>query len=132
MRIKVGPRVISDDHTPIMVVLTQADRHNIANMAENANRYAAAPDGFFATKESFARWMEEGFESDLIDEFPHDDRPEELERAIASIGALKVLTTEERRNFTLIVNIAKAYQSIIEVRARRMRELKAELGDLRD
>ena len=43
MRIKIGDQIFDGSDQPIMVVLDETDRKNIANMPESATRYCLHP-----------------------------------------------------------------------------------------
>jgi hypothetical protein len=55
MKIKVGDRVYDGSDIPIMVILTDQDKNNIARMPEWATKYAQYPDTL--TEEEVSRWM---------------------------------------------------------------------------
>ena len=55
MRIKVGDVVYDPNDTPIMVILTDADKFNISHMAPEATKYAAFPSAML-TQEA-EQWM---------------------------------------------------------------------------
>lgn len=62
VKIKVRGRVYDANAEPIMVILTDQDKKNIANMAPDAKMYAAVPDGYFESTDAFLAWMDEGEE----------------------------------------------------------------------
>lgn len=57
MKVKIGDQVFDSKDQPIMVVLSQADRRNIENMAPEATMYASFPDGF-GTPDQMLAWMD--------------------------------------------------------------------------
>ncbi len=58
MKVKVGDKVYGSGKQPIMVILTERDKENIANMIPSATRYAAY-DPEVMTSEEALEWMEE-------------------------------------------------------------------------
>ncbi len=56
MKIKVGNRIISSKDEPIMVILSDVDKYNIAHMTSQAYRYAAFPDNWDPNKTK--EWMD--------------------------------------------------------------------------
>lgn len=56
MKVKIGDRVYDGEEQPIMVVLTDADKANIANMAPECSKYAAFPEGM--DEAEVRLWME--------------------------------------------------------------------------
>ncbi len=57
MKVKVGNTIFDGEVEPVMVIMTDKDKENIANMAEGATKYASAPDDF--DKDDFEAWMSE-------------------------------------------------------------------------
>lgn len=58
MKVKVGDIIYNDSEFPIMVILTNDDKENIANMNLDATKYCAFPaDGW--KEEDVKKWMEE-------------------------------------------------------------------------
>lgn len=58
MKVKVGDRVYSYLKQPVMVVLAEQDKKNIANMPPEATRYCSYPtEGW--TKEEILEWMKD-------------------------------------------------------------------------
>lgn len=57
MKVKVGEVIYDEEEQPIMVVLTDKDKENIANMAPGCTKYCAYPDEGYAPK-----WVEEWME----------------------------------------------------------------------
>ena len=45
MKVKIGDKIYSDREQPIMVILTQRDKENIANMAKEDTKYCSYPGG---------------------------------------------------------------------------------------
>lgn len=59
MKIKVGDKVYDGDEVPIMIIMNKKDKENIANMPEDATKYAVF--SFYGWSESAIRaWMSEG------------------------------------------------------------------------
>lgn len=58
MKVKIGNKVYSSEDQPIMVILTDKDKFNIAHMAPEATRYAEF-NVFDWTDEEILEWMEE-------------------------------------------------------------------------
>ena len=44
MKVKVGNKVYDPEEEPVMVILTEQDKKNIANMLPDATKYAMFPD----------------------------------------------------------------------------------------
>jgi hypothetical protein len=59
MKIKVGDTVYDGENEPIMVILTEKDKQNIANMLPEATRYCQFPGDKF-TLEQIDVWMGPG------------------------------------------------------------------------
>lgn len=45
MKVKIGNKIYDSTKEPIMLILKDADKQNIANMAPHATMYCEAPDG---------------------------------------------------------------------------------------
>jgi hypothetical protein len=58
MKVKVGNKIYDAENEPVMVILTDMDKYNIACMADDATMYAAAPEDYFS-EEEFEEWMYE-------------------------------------------------------------------------
>lgn len=58
MKIKVGNIIVSAEIQPVMVILSEQDKINIANMLPHCTKYACFPDKW-GTKEKMYQWMEE-------------------------------------------------------------------------
>lgn len=56
MKIKVDNRIYDPNRDPVMVILSEADKRNIADMPPEATRYAAFPEGM--SKEDAEKFME--------------------------------------------------------------------------
>ena len=55
MRIKVGDTIYDAGEEPVMVILSETDKQNIANMLPEATKYCGYPEG---TDRDFIReWM---------------------------------------------------------------------------
>lgn len=48
MKVKVGDRVYNGSEQPVMVILTDQDKRNIAAMHRECTKYCEAPDGMSA------------------------------------------------------------------------------------
>ena len=44
MKVKVGDKIYDGEKEPVMVILTDDDKENIANMAPEAHKYCAYPN----------------------------------------------------------------------------------------
>ena len=56
MQIKIGNRIYDGNDEPVMVILSNADKKNIANMLPRATKYCCHPDNI--SKEEITKWME--------------------------------------------------------------------------
>lgn len=56
MKVKVGNKVYDGNQEPVMVILTDEDKRNIANMLPECTKYAVCPDD--NPQSDFDRWME--------------------------------------------------------------------------
>lgn len=59
MKIKVGKKIYDGETEPVMVILSDNDKNNIANMLPECKRYCSYPDGWFGTDEDAYSWMED-------------------------------------------------------------------------
>ena len=57
MKIKVGNKICDGDDEPVMVILTNKDKQNIANMAKGCQKYCEHPDTM--DDEEIYEWMAE-------------------------------------------------------------------------
>jgi translation elongation factor P/translation initiation factor 5A len=57
MLIKIGNKLYDPNIQPVMVILTDKDKENIALMDSEAHKYCAYPEGMNA--EEILKWMEE-------------------------------------------------------------------------
>lgn len=57
MKVKIGNQVYISTYQPIMVILDDNDKRNIANMPPDAHQYAEFPDTF--DEEQVRAWMSE-------------------------------------------------------------------------
>jgi len=57
MKVKVGEVVYDSESLPIMVILTEKDKENIANMHEDATKYAEFNDDCGWSVEEKQQWM---------------------------------------------------------------------------
>ena len=44
MKVKIGDKIYSDCDEPIMIILTESDKFNIANMSPNNYKYCSYPE----------------------------------------------------------------------------------------
>lgn len=58
MKVKVGDVVTDGGDEPVMVILSPADKKNIAAMHNGATKYCCYPDGM--DPDGISRWMKEG------------------------------------------------------------------------
>lgn len=56
MKVKVGDKVFDYREQPIMIILTDQDKENIANMPPDAYRYCLYPTEH-CTEEEILEWM---------------------------------------------------------------------------
>lgn len=56
MKVKIFDKIYDANEQPIMIILTEQDKKNIANMHPDATKYACFPDTGFE-KEFIERWM---------------------------------------------------------------------------
>lgn len=56
MKVKIGNTIYSPTEQPIMLILTDSDKKNIANMAKDATKYVGYPDS--ANEDEVRKWME--------------------------------------------------------------------------
>lgn len=59
MKVKIGNKVYTSKDFPIMVILTEKDKFNIAHMLPEATRYAEFDEELGMTKEEKEQWMED-------------------------------------------------------------------------
>lgn len=59
MKIKVGNKVYDGEKEPVMVILTEQDKKNIANMLPEATRYCMYPSDEYSI-DYIDKWMDEG------------------------------------------------------------------------
>ena len=57
MKVKVGDRIYDSDLEPVMIILSDNDKKNIANMHPDATKYAVFPDNMLWTVEEMQTWM---------------------------------------------------------------------------
>lgn len=57
MQVKVGDKIFSSDYQPIMVILTDSDKTNIANMLPECSKYATFQDDW-GDPEAMRAWMD--------------------------------------------------------------------------
>ena len=55
MKVKVGDTVYDGAVVPVMVILSDADKNNIANMLPECTKYASFPDGI--SEAEIGVWM---------------------------------------------------------------------------
>lgn len=51
MKVKIGNKIYDAAKQPIMVILSEKDKENIANMIDSATKYCGYPDSGFTEKE---------------------------------------------------------------------------------
>ena len=57
MKVKVGDTIFVSDNQPIMVILTDDDKSNIANMDPDCTKYATFQDDW-GTQKQMLEWMD--------------------------------------------------------------------------
>lgn len=57
MKVKVGDKVYDSENEPVMVILSDRDKVNIASMADTYSKYACFPSDF--PDEEVSTWMHE-------------------------------------------------------------------------
>lgn len=60
MRVKIGDEWFDSHDEPMMVVLSDKDKRNIANMIPEADRYAQFPNDRFSSFDML-EWMDVGY-----------------------------------------------------------------------
>lgn len=60
MKVKVGEKVYDAKATPVMVILSDLDKANIARMLPECDRYACFPEEAAMTQQDMLRWMRYG------------------------------------------------------------------------
>ena len=50
MKVKVGNKIYDAENEPIMVILNDNDKENIARMLPDATKYCSYPEGYDETK----------------------------------------------------------------------------------
>jgi hypothetical protein len=58
VKVKVGDKIFDAEKEPILVILTESDKYNIANLPPNAPGYAVFPGSMDADR--VAAWAREG------------------------------------------------------------------------
>ena len=53
MKVKIGDKIYSSEETPVMVILTEQDKLNIANMNPECTKYCVFDNDFISNEE----WM---------------------------------------------------------------------------
>lgn len=64
MKVKIGDTIYQGKDQPVMVVLTDKDKENIANMLPEATKYCEFPDSM--TEDEAQEWMAESNNNDKI------------------------------------------------------------------
>ena len=59
MKVKVGNKIYDGEAEPVMVILTDSDKANIAHMLPECTKYAAFPDDLGWSDEEMYEWMGE-------------------------------------------------------------------------
>ena len=57
MIVKIGDNVVDSKDQPVMVILSDEDKRNIANMDPGANKYISYPDDL--DPDEVQKWIEE-------------------------------------------------------------------------
>lgn len=55
MRVKIGDKIFNPEEEPIMVILSDSDKHNISMMPDKAKKYCVFPDGM--DPKDIKKWM---------------------------------------------------------------------------
>lgn len=55
MKVKVGNKIYDSENEPVMIILSDGDKKNIANMLPHCTKYCSFPDKY---KENIDRWMD--------------------------------------------------------------------------
>ncbi len=58
MKVKVGDKIYDGKKEPVMAILTDQDKENIANMLPECTRYCIYPKSFFKDTDACLDWME--------------------------------------------------------------------------
>lgn len=64
MKVKIGDEIYDSEHQPIMVILTEKDKLNIANMAPTATKYCQYP--YNISPEIIKLWMNGKYEPGVV------------------------------------------------------------------
>ena len=56
MKVQIGNSIYDADREPIMIILTDQDKKNIANMDKCCSKYVVFPDDF--DKQEIKKWAE--------------------------------------------------------------------------
>ncbi len=56
MKVKVGNKIYDGEDAPVMVILSDADKRNIANMLPECTKYASFPYG--SNDDDMEKWMD--------------------------------------------------------------------------
>lgn len=57
MKVKIGDKIYDGQHVPVMVILSDTDKKNIANMLPECTKYAEFPDD--SPQDEIERWMKD-------------------------------------------------------------------------
>jgi hypothetical protein len=110
MKVKVGNTIYDGNIEPVMVILSNEDKENIANMTENAHCYCAFPDD--------EKWQENDYEK--IKDFMKIDE---------NVCELKIESKELFRQIDwankLFENILEEYNDIKSVTVNTINNIKA-------
>jgi len=60
MKVKVGTKIYDGNEEPVMVILTDQDKKNIANMLPECDRYCMYPDSG-VSKKAVDKFMDKGY-----------------------------------------------------------------------
>ena len=59
MKVKIGDKIYDSAEEPVMVILTDGDKKNIANMLPECSKYCSYPDDTFKSDDDAYKWMED-------------------------------------------------------------------------
>jgi hypothetical protein len=62
MKVKINNKIHDSNDVPMVIILSEQDKANIANLHEDKYRYAAAPTDSFENEAEFREWVLEGTE----------------------------------------------------------------------
>jgi len=62
MKVKVGNKIYDGEKEPVMVILTEKDKENIANMLPGCTKYCMFPSNYSLLE--MEKWMEVNLDSE--------------------------------------------------------------------